>query len=353
MYSLEIIDPVQDQRWNRFVNLHKNGRIYHSGNWKSVVEESFNHIQGFYFVLLKENMIHAALPIFFVQSWIAGKKFVSIPFATLCDPLISNIDEMYLLFDGVLQFSKRFKIKQIEIRTVNTSPILKQMEILSESRYIHHYLPLQGKLETIYKNFHRSCIRQRISRAEKSDIIINKENTEKEFLTFYNLYIMTRKRLGLPPQPFLFIHNLWKKFSPHGQAKIVLAEKGQKSIAALLLLLFKKTVTAEFAVVNKQYDSISPLHLLFWNSIKYAKQENFNYFDFGRTALDNLGLINFKNRWGTESIKLNFFYFPNSSLNKNIDIKSTFSYKLVNNIIKAAPKFVLNPIGKIMYSHYY
>lgn len=352
MDCLGIINPVQNQQWNRFINNHPNGRIYHTGEWKSILEESFNHLKGYYFVLHRNNVICAALPIYFVHSWITGKRFISIPFATLCDPLVSSVDEMYFLFDGILQFTKKFSIKQIEIRTVNCSQILKQTGIMSVSRYVHHYLLLDNNIENIYAKFHRTCIRQRISRAQKSNIKINFSNSENEFYKFHNLYLITRKRIGLPPQPLLFIHNLWKKFNEQNQAKIVLAEKDNKTIAGLLLLLFKRTVTVEFAVVDKQYDSISPLHLLFWDSIKFAHREGYKCVDFGRTPVENSGLINFKNRWGTESVKLNFFYFPESSFRNQLKIENSFSYKILNQMIRATPKFILSPIGKMMYSHF-
>src|SRR5512136_2928209 len=98
MENVALIDPVEDKRWDNFVEHHPFGWVCHLSGWKKALERSFKHLKGHYLVLFSNDAIRAALPVFEVKSWLTGKRMVSIPFATVCDPLISNSNEMEVLF---------------------------------------------------------------------------------------------------------------------------------------------------------------------------------------------------------------------------------------------------------------
>ena len=85
-----IIDPLNDERWDKFVENHNWGWLCHLAGWKQVLEKSFKHMKGYFLVLLNNRKKHikAALPVYQVKSWMTGNKLVSIPFATLSDPLV-------------------------------------------------------------------------------------------------------------------------------------------------------------------------------------------------------------------------------------------------------------------------
>ncbi|MCP3930149.1 MAG: hypothetical protein GY705_13740 [Bacteroidetes bacterium] len=62
--NISTIDPVKDQRWDKFVKNHPFGRICHLSGWKKVLEASFKHMKGHFFGRLDESgqNIQAALP---------------------------------------------------------------------------------------------------------------------------------------------------------------------------------------------------------------------------------------------------------------------------------------------------
>ena len=49
------------------------------------------------------DLVRAALPIYAVESGLMGRRLVSIPFATLCDPLVTDPADMEILGDAVLR----------------------------------------------------------------------------------------------------------------------------------------------------------------------------------------------------------------------------------------------------------
>ena len=68
----------------------------------------------------------------------------------------------------------------------------------------------------------------------------------------------------------------------------------------MLLSKFRDRVSGEFVAVDPAFQNISPNHFLFWEAIKSACEEGYRIFDFGRTSPRNVGLMDFKRRWGTQ-----------------------------------------------------
>ena len=141
---VQLIDPNQDPRWDRFVGNHPFGWICHLSGWKQVLEKSFKHMKGYYFVLVDgDNRIKAGLPIYEVKSWLTGNRLISIPFATLCDPLISTNEDMKELLQTAIKLSEKTKSSFIEIRTLSSGSLIHNEKLAKISNYKHHFLPEQ------------------------------------------------------------------------------------------------------------------------------------------------------------------------------------------------------------------
>ena len=156
MTRITTVDPIEDLRWDKFVKAHPFGWITHLSGWKSVLEKSFSHMKGYYFVLLDEskNKIQAALPIFEVRSWITGRRLVSIPYATLCDPLVSTADEMGLLLKMVQKLSEKLKCSHVEVRTMFSSDLIENNDFGKTDFFKYHYLMVKDHPDKLKKGFH-------------------------------------------------------------------------------------------------------------------------------------------------------------------------------------------------------
>lgn len=353
MENVEIIDPVEDLRWDTFVENHPFGWICHLSGWKQVLEKSFHHMKGYYLVIFDDqnNQIKAGMPVFEVKSWLTGKRLVSIPFATLCDPLVSSSEDARKLLDSAINLSKKLGDSYFELRTLSSSSLIHDDRFGGNHFYKHHYLLLENEPEQLKKKFHRTCIRQRISRAMKSELSLREGDGESDLDRFYRLHTITRKKLCLPPQPYNFFKLLLKTFFPTKKMVLLLAEKGGKTIASLILFKFKDRVSTEFAASDETFKDMSPNHLLFWEAIKSAYHEGYKIFDFGRTSPNNESLMDFKRHWGTNVIDLPQYYFPKHIAEKFSREEESAGYRLVKKISEKAPDYALKYIGNFCYRH--
>ncbi len=352
-YEIKMIDPCLDPRWDEFVYKHPNGWIVHLSGWKKVLENSFPHMKGHYLALTEgaDDQIKAALPLFEVSSWILGKRLISIPFATICDPLVTSQEETKKLLDETFNLAKKLGASYLEIRTLQSHSLIEKDSFYCSCFYKHHYLLLTNDINTIKKSFHRTNVRQRIQRAEKSDLCLKTGNSETDLMGFHELHKTTRKKHGLPPQPYKFFKNLWDTFVPSGNMKLLMAQKNDKTIAALILFLFRDRVSAEFLASDDSYWNLSPNHLLFWEAIKTAHNEGFKIFDFGRTSSSNGSLMDFKKHWGTTVVDLPQFIYPNNMCDTIDNREASINYRLSKIICKNAPELIDSLIGNFYYRH--
>jgi hypothetical protein len=348
-----LIDPLEDPRWDRFVAKHPLGWITHLSGWKKVLETSFSHMKGYYLAIPDRHTgeILAGLPVFEVRSWLTGRRMVSVPFATLCDPLVSTSGEMKELIATATELSDRLKTAYLEIRTFASHPLMQEAGLGMRTLFKHHYLAINADPEDLKKSFHRTCVRQRITRAVNSGVHLRVAETREDLDLFYALYVAARRRIGLPPQPLLFFRMLWDVFHPAGEILLLFAEWNERTIGGLLLFRFKDRLSAEYLASDEGFRDMSPDHFLFWEAIRSAHRSGCSVFDFGRTSPLNQTLMDFKGRWGTVTTDLPCFYYPERAGNAIQERRDSLPYRLVMALCRRAPEPALDYLGRLCYRH--
>lgn len=353
MNRIEIIDPAKDPRWDEFVKTHPYGQVYHLSAWKNVLEDSFPHMKGFYYVLLDESgtSFKAALPIYSVKSWIMGNRLVSIPYATIFDPLIDNTSDFDILFKRVCleRLEKRKMVTEIRAFNADLSQLNQNFLVYKTHKY--HFLNIDDDLKNIKKKFHKKSVKSAINRSLKTGMSIRMADDMKSLLEFYQLYVLTRKRLCIPPQPYRYFKNIWLNLHQRGMFEIMFASYNGKSIAALGYFKYKGKVSTEFAGWDTKFHSFKPNHFLYWNAIKRSHDEGYKIFDFGRTSNEDNGLMNFKDRWGTTRKEITVGFYPSTATNRFEGHRSSVKIDIIKTISKHLPLRVFKLFGDFCYSH--
>lgn len=340
------------EKWDRFVEFHPFGMIYHLSTWKNILEASFGHIKGC-FICLEDDAgnIVCGLPIYQVKSRLVGNRLVSIPFASISDPLIHDSTDLVTLLGSAVFMAKSLSSKYVEIRSCFSQETLQRCSLTKICLYKHHYLPLDREPGKLMKMFHRSCVRQRISRSLKSGLKFKIGEGEADLYKFHQLHSMSRKRLGLPRQPYAFLKSLWHELRKTNMVSLHLAEKDDQPIAGHVLLKYKNRVSAEFAAYDSKWLDLSPNHFLFWKAIEKSYHEGYEIFDFGRTLFTNKGLMSFKDRWGTKVIDLPQFYYTNGHSKNPGKINQSWKYKSISSACRHLPDMFQNFLGNFCYHH--
>jgi CelD/BcsL family acetyltransferase involved in cellulose biosynthesis len=351
--GIGVIDPQSDPRWDAFVAAHPSGWIYHLSGWKRALEASFPHMKGV--ALVKTDgpggPVRAGLPLYLVTSILTGARLVSVPFGTLSTPLIDDDADWTPFLEAARALARNLGCSRVTIGSLRPLPSSYAGPFAEASPYRHHAISLKRDPAALLKTFDRTCVRQRISRGQASGLSVRAGETEDDFRSFFRLFMKTRKRVNRPTQPYRFLRAVWREFGPSGQCLLLLAAKDRTDLAGLLLLRYKDRVSAEWAASDDTYKNLSPNQFVFWEAIRRSIAAGYDLFDFGRTAKSNLGLMDFKNRWGTTVSDMYEIACPAPSGGAADDDEDSFLKRMIAKACGRAPDALQETLGNIIYRH--
>ncbi len=290
--------PVQQQRWQRFVTAHPEGSLYHSPVWQQVICRAYGY-RPLCLVSEKNGAIRAGLPVFWVRSRLTGNRLVSLPFSDYCEPLLTAPEDLPELLAALQQALDSARGKHWKICLRRPDPYLQQLS--REPAVPTHciqVLDLAGTPGEIRAKFHKSHILRNLKKAEKSGLRLREGTSEDAMKIFYELLCATRRKHGLPPQPYRFYRAMWQFLHPRKMLHVLQAEFQSRPVAAILLARFRDTMHYLYGGSLTDYWQYRPNHLLLWEGIQRAHAAGLRFFDFGRSGYDNPGLVEFKSRWG-------------------------------------------------------
>lgn len=347
---LENIDPSKDSAWDRFVLESQLGSIYHLSSWKEVISKTFG-AEPFYFVLRDENdSIRAGWPFFFVKSRLTGKRFVSLPMASFCDPLIDNTSALDELLNVILQKSMQFNTSYIEIKTLNKFKSLIERDFKCYTGYKTHILVLDTDLTVTEKSFDGN-VRRCLKKKKGNNVIVREATKNEDVKLFFKLHLRTRRKLGLLPQPWSFFNNMWEILYPKALCSLLLASYENRTIAGAFFLKFKDTFYYEYGTSDEKFNKLFPNHILLWEAIKIAHKEKYKFFDFGRSSAENKGLIAFKKKWGGHAKDLYYFYHPDIAGGALVKARGN-RYSLIKQVNRRMPLPILKIMGSALYKSF-
>ena len=202
------------------------------------------------------------------------------------------------------------------------------------------FLKLDGVAGSIWKNKIRGKTRNQIRKAIKSGLTV--DFGEKHFDDFYNVLSINHRDFGTPLHKKVFFRKVLEEFS--GKSGIIVVKLKKKVIAGMLYIRYRKVFSEPWASSLREYNKLCPNNLLYWEAIKYASENRFEYFDFGRSTI-NCGTYNYKKQWGAEPVQLNYKYFLNRADKIPVVNAHDNRYQTAINIWKKLPLPVANVIG--------
>jgi hypothetical protein len=336
------LDPC-DERWIAFIDSFPLANIFHHPLWINLLSECYGY-RPFVIALIDEgDRICAGIPMLDVRSFLTGRRWVSLPFTDYCLPLYRDQSALENFTAGLVGLFQGQHLPHFEVRwELPACP-----PIQSYSPYVRHTLNLDQDIESISKSIHRTQ-RQNIKTAEKNDVQIEHGEDLEHLRVFYRLHSLTRRRQGVPVQPWRFFELLLNSLIEKGYGFILLAYKADQCLAAGLFLHWQQTLIYKYAASDEIDQNLRPNHLLTWTAICWGSQKGYKVFDFGRTDVKNEGLRTFKNRWGADENPLSYSILSD----RPHQISSGRIEALMHKVIQKSPVWVCRSAGELLYKHF-
>jgi FemAB-related protein (PEP-CTERM system-associated) len=337
MEIIELNKP--DNEWKEFLknNTH---RIFHTPEWKEFIEKTFK-IKPVYLAVKEKGQILQIFPLIIIKHLIFGNKIISNPFQEYGGPA-GSIKKQHL--DSIIDFikNKYSTYDYLEIRQgfeEADHPFERRLKKITE--YKRFILKLKDS-EYIWKELDKQK-RKAIRKAEKNGIII-REVKESEIDDLYKIYLKNMKIFGSPPYGKKFFINFYDIIVQNNLGKCLGAYYNGNLISFLLGYFCSDTVKIDISVADHKYRNYRPNEALHWNFIRWACDNNYKIFDFGRVR-EGAGQFRFKKEFGCELKDLNHYYlFLKKKKIPNINPENP-RFRVLETIWRWTPGFITTPAG--------
>jgi lipid II:glycine glycyltransferase (peptidoglycan interpeptide bridge formation enzyme) len=344
------IDPLTDHRWDEFVQQHPQASVFHSSAWLKALSSTYQYQPIAFTTSPPGQKLESAMVFCRVESWLTGKRLVSLPFSDHCELLVDTQEEVDAIMGAVEQQSRQAQWRYIELRP------LRQFEIATSLHhttvpYTFHQLDLGVELAVLFRNCHKDSTQRKVLRAEREGLHYRESSTEEFMEHFYRLHTITRKRHRRPPQPRKWFIRLIHCF---GDAlKIRVAFKDNRPVAAVVTIRHKGTMVYKYGGSDPRFNHLGSMHLLLWAAIEEAKAAGLQRFDFGRTDADQKGLITFKKRWGSTQTDLVYSRYALSEDVAHMFESSAGNWKakMARQVLSRMQPGILSVVGRALYRH--
>jgi FemAB-related protein (PEP-CTERM system-associated) len=290
---------TDDAAWDAYVMGHPGANNYHLSVWRRVIESSFGH-RAHYLTSFSGNRIDGVLPLVRVQSRLFGDFLVSLPFVNYGGPCADSVEVESNLVRAAVELARRKGVRQLEIRTEQAG----DTELQVRSRKVSMRLQLPESPDELWKAL-GSKLRSQIKRPERENVTI-RIGRETELDGFYDVFALNMRDLGTPVYSKTLFASVLRELPD--STWIVSVYLGDRAVASGLLVGFRDTIEVPWASSLRRFNSIGTNVFLYWHLLKFAIEEGYRTFDFGRSTPDS-GPFRFKSQWGAKPVPLNWQYW--------------------------------------------
>jgi serine/alanine adding enzyme len=336
------------ENWNQYVSSHPQAGVYHRAEWLRIIEESYGH-KPYFLVAYRDNLsesltpdwcqdtsggrkvelrvevlndtsridnrpLAGVLPVVEIKSRIFGSSLTSIPFFDAAGVLADDPECEQMLVQEATRIVAQSKLNRLDLR--HAEP-LNWLEGAIGSASFHEMgsarvsvsvnkarmvLELPDSSEDLMKSF-KSKLRNQINKPLKEGLTYSCGGLEL-LDEFYGVFVTNMRDLGSPVHSKRLFESVLG--NRPGQSWIFIVRKDRRPLAASIALGFKGTFSNPWASSLRKYGALNPNMLLYWAMLKYACDNGFKFFDFGRSTPGE-GTYRFKEQWGAKQKTLRWY----------------------------------------------
>lgn len=330
-----LLDNKDTKKWDEFIISSPNGTFGHLSGWMKVYE--LYGYRSFPITAIDDaDRIRGVLCLFLIKD-IFGKKFlISNPFLSYGGICADDNKTKEALILKAQEIAVENNVEYCEIRqlgmTTNNLP--------SKKDFVAMFLSIEKGEEFIWENTLTSKVRNQIRKGIKSGLTF--DFSEEYFDDFYRVLSINHRDFGTPLHNKKFFRKVLEEFK--NNSGIVVVKHNEKVIAGMLYIYCKNVFSEPWASSLREYNKLCPNNMLYWEAIKYACKNGFEYFDFGRSTI-NCGTYNFKKQWGTVPVQLNYQYLLNKANKIPVHNVQDNRYQLAIKIWKKLPMIIADTVG--------
>lgn len=341
--EVQAVNPGSTANWNELLQTHGEYSFFHTAEWAKVLQETYGYEPN-YFLVRDGGRLRALLPVMKVNSLLTGRRGIALPFTDECSLLYEESPWGRRLVQSAVSWGKSDGWKSVELRGA------KKLfpDAPAAVSYYGHRLDLEKREVELFASLDNST-RRAIRKAEKSGVTVTLSGGTDAMKEFYSLHCRTRRRHGLPPQPFVFFSKICRHILSRNLGTVAVGRWRNRPIAAAVYFRLGTRAIYKFGASDESFQELRGASLVMWQGIRHLARSGAKTLDFGRTSLGNEGLRRFKLNWGAQEYRIEYLKYD---LRRNAFVTETDSATgWYNWIFRTLPTGISRMVGAILYGH--
>ena len=302
MISIKTADNNIQPQWDNFVLNNTHGLAYHLFAWKKAVENAYRHTCCYLYAEQKGDLV-GILPLVNLRFPFVLNELVALPYCDFGNCLSNSEDVQEALLSEAIAIQKKNRCRKLQLRgNLHESRCLRNNFRHEDTGKVRMLLRLPVSSEELWSGF-KSKLRSQVRKAEKNGLIFQWGGL-KNLDDIYRVFAVNMHQLGSPVHSKKWLQEIILQYGDRVRVGMVLLEN--QVVGMGIILLGSQTVSIPWASTLRDFNRLSPNMLLYWNFLKFSADNNFQYFDFGRSTKGE-GTYRFKKQWGAEPRPL-FWY---------------------------------------------
>lgn len=297
--SLSIQKLTQDleHKWNEYA-LKNAASIYHDTRWKHLIEKVFGH-KTHYIIAIDEGSVVGILPLVQLKSRLFGNFMVSMPYFNYGGVIADNDEIVRSLLKSANELSIELACSHIEMRFDEVI----NLDLPVRIDKVTMLLDLPDDPDKLWQAI-GSKRRAQVKRPIREGVEFISGGMEL-LDEFYHVFSNNMRDLGTPVYSKNFFREIIRAFSEN--SFIVVVRLDGKPVGAGFLLGHLGRLEIPWASTLRKYNRLGINMYMYWNILKFAIENKYAVFDFGRSSKD-AGTLKFKKQWGSTEKQLYWYY---------------------------------------------
>lgn len=341
--GVQCVNPLAEAGWDKALVEHPQASFFQSAAWAAVLAETYGYTPH-YFVLRDGGALRALLPLMEVNSWLTGRRGVALPFTDECEPL-GDAGAVKDLISNTLALGRARGWKHVEFRGGRKF----FAEAPASLSFYSHAVDLATDEDALFARVEPS-VRRAVRKAEKEGVSVEFSNSLEAVRIFYGLLCQTRKKHGMPPQPFGFFRNIQRHVLEKNLGTVALARHEGKAVAGAMYFTFGRQAIYKYGASDESKLHLRGNNVVMWEAIRRHAKQGCQSLHLGRTSLGNDGLRRFKLGWGAREERTEYVKYDlkHDSFLTDRDEASGWHNKVFNKM----PIFLSKIVGAALYPHW-
>lgn len=291
------VDPRTDPRWAQLA-ARRDTPLFLAPPWIAAVADTYGFTPTARITLDVDGRPSSGLAWTPVAD-VLGRRLISLPFGDRADPPVRDAAELRALLARLPTDHGPFTV-----RCLDSDPLVTDggLDVVGEA--VWHATATDMPVQALLAGMHPH-VRRDVRTAERRGVRIAIDPSLAAVRRFHPLHAGLRKhKYRLLPQPLELFERIWAAFAARDAIFTVGAHVGDDLVAAAICIVWNDVLYYKFSASDPRHLPRRPNEAVVTSALRRAAELGLRSFDWGRSDLDQPGLVGFKQKWATEERRL-------------------------------------------------